>query len=94
MGEKYDCEWDVYGEPYQRIRPLLHATDAIRSGFSYQDTLGNGSRARSVARSTPCNERAPTRRASCAGWGRAATRSSPPATRCWTDSTRGSMTSR
>ena len=40
MGEKYDCEWDVYGEPYQRIRPLLHATDAIRSGFSYQDTLG------------------------------------------------------
>ena len=21
MGEKCDCEWDFYGEPYQRIRP-------------------------------------------------------------------------
>jgi hypothetical protein len=40
MGEKYDCEWDFYGEPYQRIRPQLFATDAIRSGFSYQDALG------------------------------------------------------
>jgi hypothetical protein len=40
MGEKYDCEWDFYGEPYQRIRPQLFATDAIKRGFSYQDALG------------------------------------------------------
>ena len=33
VGEKYDCEWDYYGEPYLRVRPELQLTDAIKSGW-------------------------------------------------------------
>jgi hypothetical protein len=39
VGEKYDCEWD-YGEPRLRYRPQLFATDAIKSGFSYENAIG------------------------------------------------------
>jgi hypothetical protein len=33
VGEKYDCEWDYYGEPYLRIGPELSLSDAIKGGW-------------------------------------------------------------